>query len=188
MVRINLLPWRQRRQQRSRRNFLTLLVVAFAAAVALVAGIEMHLHGLIDRQREDNGLIERRSADLDAEIAAADLLTRRAEEIEGRLRVLQALWARRSATVDIFEQLTRSVVPGTHLVALSRREDTIEARGAAESNDRVSALMRNLRDAPAFAAPTLKNIGGGVNANDEPSANFELTFTTVSTAQQENAP
>lgn len=188
MVRINLLPWRQRRQQRSRRHFLTLLVAGFAAATALVAGIEIHLHGQIERQHEDNGLIERRSTDLDAEIAAADLLTRRAEEVESRLRVLRALWARRSATVDIFEQLARSVVPGTHLVALSRRDDTIEARGAAESNDRVSALMRNLRDAPAFAAPTLKNIGGGINANDEPSANFELAFTTASTAQQENVP
>ena len=186
MVRINLLPWRQRRQHRDRRAFLALLLGVFVVAVALVAAFEIHLHGRIESQRESNRLLERRSAELDAEIAAVDLLNRRTEAIEDRLQVLQALWSRRSTTVEIFDQLARSIAAGTHLVALSRRGDALAVRGTAESNDQVSALMRELRDAPAFAAPNLKNIGGEVDDHGESAAHFELTFTVAPNAAASN--
>ena len=181
MVRINLLPWRQRRRERARRVFLAQLLVSFVVAAVLVVVAEIHVHGLIEQQRQRNLLLVNHGAELDAEIAEIDGLNRRSDELLARVEVLQALWEDRSTTVEVFEGLARSVVAGLHFVALSRRGDALVAHGAAESNDRVAALMRNLRDSPRFAAPNLKNIGGHIDpAYGEHSAPFELLFTVAS--------
>lgn len=177
MVRINLLPWRQRRRERLQRVFLCQLAASLLVAVALVAGAELYLHGLVEQQHQANTLVERRNAELDGELAEIDTLNRRREEVLARLRVLRGLWADRSTTVEILDQLARGVVAGLHFIWLSRQDDALIAHGAAQSNDRVAALMRNLRDSPRFAAPNLKNIGGDQSAaHDEHGAAFELVF------------
>lgn len=185
MVHVNLLPWRQRRRDRQRRMFCMQLLAVSAVAATLVAGAEVHIHGLIEQQRQRNGQLERRNAELDAEIAALDVLNRGAEEVAGRVRVLQALWAERSTTLELFDQLAHSAVAGLHFVALSRRSDALTVRGAAESNDRVAALMRNLRDTPHFAAPHLKTIDADQGLR---SATFELVFALVPNDAQEALP
>lgn len=177
MVRINLLPWRQRRRERQQRVFLCQLVASLLVAVALVASAELYLHGLVEQQRRGNTLAERRNAELDGELAEIDTLNHRREEILARLRVLRGLWADRSTTVEILDQLAHGVVAGLHFVSLSRQDDTLIAHGTAQSNDRVAALMRNLRDSPRFAVPNLKNIGGDQSAAyGEHGAAFELVF------------
>ena len=93
----------------------------------------------------------------------------------------------------LFDELARTLVPGLHYTALARHGQVVAAEGVAESNDRISLLMRNLRDSEWFDAPNLKGIGRSRQRPDaamgdsaavygEQTATFELTFLTTSPA------
>lgn len=177
MVRVNLLPWRQQQRQREQRVFAAQLAASFAAAVLLTAALGFHLDTQIDRQERRNRSLTEQMAALDGDIAQIDVVRRRQEDIDHRTQVLARLWHERSTSVDIFNELARTMVVGAHYTALTRRGDILAAQGAAASNDRVSSLMRNLDDSDRFATPNLQSISAQASADyGHDAAIFALRF------------
>ena len=185
MPKINLLPWRQQRRQRQQRILYAQLAASFAAAAALAATFGFHLEAQLDRQQERNLSLTAEVADLDRRIASIDAARRHRDALDGRIDVLARLWSERSTTVDIFNQLARTMVGGVHYTQLLRRDDTIAVRGVAASTLRVSVLMRSLHASGRFAAPALQGIAAKANADygDEATA-FELTFDVAQPAEE----
>ncbi len=190
MASLNLLPWRQRRREQRRRRFLAGLAAAFLGAVTVVVGIGWLLGGLIGDQQRHNRQLAASIVELDARIVEIDKLRRDREHIQDRMRVLEQLRDQRATTVGILAELTRTMVPGAHYTALIRRGGVITARGVAESNDRVSKLMRGLGDSPWFTAPSLQRIekapaGPATDAYGDQAADFELTLLVTPPAAVE---
>ena len=177
MVRVNLLPWRQQRRQREQRVFAAQLAASFAAAAFVVALPGFYLGAQIDRQEQRNRLLTDQVARLDGDIAEIAAVRARLEEIDHRIGALAGLWTERSATVEILDELAQTMVPGAHYTDLTRRGDTLAAKGVAASNVRVSGLMRNLRDSYRFSTPSLKSIGAEASEDyGREAATFALTF------------
>ena len=185
MPKINLLPWRQQQRQRQQRSFCVQLAAAFAAAAALAATFGFHLEAQLDRQEERNRSLIAEVADLDRRIAATDAVRRQRDALSGRTDALARLWRERSTTVDIFNQLARTIGAGIHYTELQRRDDTIAAQGVAASNVRVSALMRSLAASGRFEMPALQGIAAAKDEDygDEATA-FELTFDVAQPAEE----
>ena len=162
-VRVNLLPWRQQQRRREQRAFVAQLAASFAAAAIFVAALGFHLGTQIERQEQRNRRLADRIAHLDGDIAEINTLRGRQEEIDRRIRALAELWIERSTTVEILDELTQTMVSGTHYTDLTRRGDLLTAQGVAASNVRVSGLMRNLRDSHRFSTPSLKSIGAAAS-------------------------
>ena len=181
MPRINLLPWRQQRRQRQQRIFCAQLAASFAAATALAAAFGFHLAAQLDYQQERNRSLTAEVADLDHRRASIDAVRRHKEALESRTDLLAQLWQQRSTTVDIFNQLARTMVGGAHYTELQRRDDAIAAQGMAASNVRVSALMRSLDASHRFATPALQGIAAKAHEDYGDDATlFELTFDVAS--------
>ena len=190
MSRINLLPWRQRRRRERRRRLVGGLATTAALAALAVALMGLRLADDVDQGRRASQGLTAAIATVDAHLAEIAELERSRDDFAGRAAALGDLWSERKAAVVILDGLADAVVPGVHYTSLTRTGERIVLRGAAQSGDRVAALMRKLREAPLFADPLLKGVTAA--ENDAPpgdgSARFELSFpwTTPERTQEES--
>lgn len=178
-VRINLLPWREWARERRKRRFFVALGLAATATVVVVALAAARLNASMSYQEQRNRFLASKTGDLDERIAELEEVLVRRDRVVERWRTLEELLSSGSNTRHIFDELARTAVPGAYYTSVTRRGRLITAQGAAESNDRIAATMRNLQDSDTFDAPLLKRIEKAApNAVDTQVVTFELTFTT----------
>lgn len=190
MAKINLLPWREQRREQQRKEFLGILgAVAVAGLLTVTLGY-MAIEGQISHQNERNAWLKREIAELDKRVVEIKQLQTRRTQLIDRMKVIQDLQGTRPLIVHIFDEIVRTLPEGVYFRALKRTANVITIQGTAESNNRVSSLMRRLDDSEWFANPILK----GVKANPafgEQGNDFDMTVTVTmpgtTSEQQEDA-
>ena len=75
-----------------------------------------------------------------------------------RMKVIQDLQGTRSEIVKIFDELVRAIPDGIYLSELDRVAGQIKMSGFAESNNRISSLMRNLDKSGKYRDPNLAKV------------------------------
>lgn len=158
MANINLLPWREELRQVRRTEFLRLTGVVFLLAAALTFAWSRWVAGDIEGQIGRNELLAREIAVFDAEIKEIGELKKRRTQMLERVMAIQGLQGNRSDIVRLFDQLARATPAGVFFVELRRRAEVVELIGFAESNNRVSMLMRQLDASDRFQEPTLTKV------------------------------
>lgn len=176
MARINLLPWREERREELKKEFFALLGIAAGAAVLLVV-IVMQIYSMtIDGQRSRNDFLNQQISLLDAQIQEIKELEKKRDQLLERMRVIQELQGNRPVIVRLFDELVRTLPDGVYYrgVKYTEANKTISLDGTAESNNRVSSLMRAFEASEWFAEPLLTSVTAnpveGENAN-----NFVMT-------------
>jgi type IV pilus assembly protein PilN len=182
MARINLLPWREWERERKKKEFVGNLAGVFALGVALVFVFGWVLNGRIEDQQERNRILQAEIVVLDHRIAEIQNLQKTRDELLARMQVIQQLQGNRPVIVRVFDELVRSLSTGTHFRKLNLEGTRLAVEGVAESNNRISALMRNLETSDWFARPNLRSIKEDPrNPNYGPHAStFSLTFVQAS--------
>jgi type IV pilus assembly protein PilN len=181
MARINLLPWREWERERKRKEFFTNLIGVALLGGAIILGATLFLNASIDHQNNRNRFLEDRIADLNEKIKDIAELRKEREELLSRMRVIQDLQGNRPVIVRVFDELTRSLADGTHYETISKKANIITTAGIAESNNRISALMRNIDASEWFNDPNLKSIKEELESGDygAQASSFDLTFMQV---------
>jgi type IV pilus assembly protein PilN len=158
MARINLLPHREERRKRARQHFF---VVAGGTAV-LGALIVIAMHGFyaakIDTQVERNRFLKSEIAKLDKEIAEINKLKDEIQALLARKQVIETLQADRAQTVHLLDELVRQMPEGVYLKSVTQKGMSVNVLGYAQSNARVSTLMRNIESSPWLANPGLVEV------------------------------
>lgn len=178
MARINLLPWREWERERKRKEFLGNLAGVFIGAVVLVLVAGWYLDGRIENQQSRNAFLEREIEELDRKIVEIQNLQKTRDELLARMRVIQELQGNRPVIVRVFDEMVRTLAKGVHFRKLEMKGNRLAVEGEAESNNRISSLMRNLDNSDWFASPNLKTIKEdptNVNYGAQAST-FNLTF------------
>ena len=178
MSTINLLPWRQWERERKRSEFLASLGAVFAVGALAVIVAGSVLNGEFDEQKRLNSRLEADIAVLDDKIKEIRLLDAEREELLARMRVIQELQGNRPIIVRVFDEVARKLSKGVHFNSLKMKGSTLSVAGVAESNNRISSLMRNLDSSAWFANPNLKSIQEDPENADYggQASEFELTF------------
>lgn len=178
MARINLLPWREWERERKRKEFLGNLAGVLVAGVAIVLLVGMYLNGRIETQDARNQFLQEKIADLDRKIAEIEDLQKTRDELLARMRVIQELQGNRPVIVRVFDELVRTLAKGVHFKSLKKQGNVLTVEGEAESNNRISSLMRNLDNSDWFANPNLKSIKEDPDSPDygAQASTFNLTF------------
>ncbi len=180
-VRINLLPHREQKRQARQRQFISLalsLAVLGLAVVALVHGV---LAAQIDNQRARNTLLKQEIAKLDEQIKEIDRLRDQISAVLSRKQVVETLQANRSEAVHLLDQLVRQLPDGIYLRNVRQSGAKVTVTGYAQSNARVSTLMRNIEASPWLTSPELVEIKlvpapGAAKGTDQKINEFVLTF------------
>lgn len=178
MAHINLLPWREWERERKKKEFLGNLagVVVLGAALVFLGG--WMLDGNIDHQNARNKYLEDRIVDLDAKIAEIAELEKQRASLQERMQLIQELQGNRPVIVRVFDEMVRTLSKGVHYRKLSLAGTQLNVEGTAESNNRISSLMRNLDESEWFESPNLRSIkeDDGNAEYGAQASNFDLTF------------
>jgi len=176
MARINLLPWRDERREVRKKQFITVLVGVLVVAGGLVFLSGQFIDGLLDEQNARNRYLNQEIATLNERIKQVNEIREMRTQILGRMQVIQDLQGNRTAMPRLFDQLVRTLPDGVYYSSLIMQGGRISMSGTAESNNRVSALMRNLEASPWLAGSTLSGVKAVADGNLDGAANqFQLT-------------
>ncbi len=158
MAQINLLPWREERRQDLKKAFLATVALVLALAAGLVLLADRVVNTQIENQTARNEYLVENITELDKEVAEIRDLQKRRNQLLDRMKVIQELQGNRPIIVRVLDQLVRTVPDGVFYTSLTTKEKTISIAGIAESNNRVSSLMRRLDSSDWLAAPTLDKV------------------------------
>ena len=178
MANINLLPWREWERERKQKEFLAQTGVVLLLGVLLILGAGQALNNSIATQEGRNAFMESRIAVLDKKIAEIKTLRKQREDLLARMRVINELQGNRPVIVRVFDEIVQTLAKGVHYRKLEMKGATLTVAGVAESNNRISALMRNLDGSDWFAAPNLRSIKEDPTNSDygEQASTFDLSF------------
>lgn len=158
MARINLLPWREQLREERKQRFLVTLAGVFVLAAGTVFLGDQYLNGAIEQQNARNEFVRKEIAVLDARIAEISELKTRRQQLLERMKTIQDLQGNRPIIGRVFDQLVRTLPDGVYFKAVKMTAQSIAIVGAAESNNRVSNLMRNLDSSEWLASPNLTEV------------------------------
>lgn len=158
MIRVNLLPHREQKRKARREQFY-----ALSGLMLVLAGLIWFLgytvlNGYISTQEGKNAFLKKEIAVLDKQIDEIKKLKEQTEALLSRKQIIESLQANRTETVHMFNELARQVPSGVYLKSVKQAGQTITLNGLAQSNAKVSTLMRNLDDSPVLDKPDLVEI------------------------------
>jgi type IV pilus assembly protein PilN len=174
-VRINLLPHREERRKRGRQHFAVLGGLTAALGLVIVGAGFLYISQLIDHQNGRNTYLKAQIAKLDKEIAEIKKLKDEIAALLARKQIIETLQADRAQTVHLMDQLVRQMPEGVYLKSVKQRGLGIHLNGYAQSNARVSTLMRNIESSPWLTDPTLIEIKAS-NVGKKRLAEFNMTL------------
>ena len=175
--RVNLLPYRAENRKRSRNHFF---VLAGGTAV-LGALIVVVMHGFystkIDTQKDRNQFLKTENAKLDKDIAEINSLKEQIQALLARKQVIETLQADRAQTVRLLDQLVIQSPEGVYLKSVSQKGLRVNMLGYAQSNARVSTLMRNIESSPWLEKPELVEVKAAATPDKKRVSEFTLNFS-----------
>ncbi len=174
MAQINLLPWREERRQELKKDFLLTVGLVLAFGVGLVLLGDRIVDGQIQHQKARNQHLVDNIKVLDKQVAEIRELQKKRNQLLDRMRVIQELQGNRPIIVRVLDQLVRTVPDGVFYTNLQTKGKTITIRGIAESNNRVSSLMRRLDASDWLANPNLDAVRAAPEYGDQANT-FNLT-------------
>lgn len=157
-TKINLLPWREERRKQLQQEFVAMLGFAAVLGVVVVFGWYSLKQNQIETQQLRNTFVEKEVAKLEEDIKEIERLEERRQELVERMKVIQELQGNRPSIVYVFDQLVRTLPDGVYYTSIKRSGKSFEIQGVAESNNRISRLMRNLDESVWFQNPNLLSV------------------------------
>ena len=192
-MRINLLPHREQKRLARQRQFVTLVVALAVLGVAIVALVHAILAARIDNQNSRNALLKTEIAKLDEQIKEIDKLRDQIQQVLARKAVVETLQANRKEAVHLLDQLVRQLPEGIYLRSVKQTDKKVQIVGYAQSNARVSTLMRNIEGSPWLEKPELVEIKlvtmpGAARTEPARTNEFTLNFEIRRAAPPSGSP
>ncbi|MEW6694594.1 Fimbrial assembly protein [Tepidimonas thermarum] len=162
MMAINLLPHRVWARKKQREAFYRQLGLAAVAGLAVAALIYTVFEARIATQEGRNRLLQTEIARLDQQIKEIATLQTELDAMKARQDAVENLQADRNLPVHLLNELVRRLPDGVYLRSIKQEGANISITGTAQSQERVSELLRNLsNNSPWLRQPQLIEITAG---------------------------
>jgi type IV pilus assembly protein PilN len=157
-ARINLLPHRAERRKRAKKHFATVSAGTAIIGVALAFLMYQFYDRQITVQNDRNAFLASEIKKLDKDIADINELRNQIQALLARKQIIETLQADRAQTVHLLEQMVRQMPEGIYLKSMKQSGARVHILGYAQSNARVSTLMRNIEASPWLTQPVLVEV------------------------------
>ena len=144
MSNINLLPWREARALRQKKQFGVMLGIFLAITASLGFAADWLVKQQISLQQQRNQRLLQEMTILDAQLGEIRLLKERRKELIDRMQLIEQLQMRRNLPVRLFNQLPSLVPNGVYLNTLALQSNRIDVNGKTEAYGRVASMMRRI--------------------------------------------
>ncbi|MEP6943516.1 MAG: PilN domain-containing protein [Betaproteobacteria bacterium] len=191
MVRINLLPHREQKRQARQRQFVSMAIGLAVLALAVIGLVHVVIAARIENQNSRNALLRTEIAKLDEQIKEIDKLREQTQALLARKQIVETLQSNRTEAVHALDQLVRQLPDGLYLRSVKQNGAKVTLVGYAQSNARVSTLMRNIESSPWLGSPELveiKSVALDKQKVNEFTLNLQMKRPTDANANLANAP
>lgn len=158
MAHINLLPWREARRKQREREFAGMAGGAALLAAVVILYAHVQIGSMTESQQSRNNVLTHEIAELDKAIAEIKNLEAEKAALLARMDVIQDLQLSRPEIVHLFSELATTLPEGVYYTAIKREGAGVIVGGIAQSNARISTLMRNMESSPWLEKPVLEVI------------------------------
>ena len=177
MAHINLLPWREELRKQQQEEFIILIGIALVCVLLIGGAVHLAYVQLINNQNQRNEYLKQNIAVLDKRIAEIKELEKEKENLIARIQAIETLQTSRPVNVRMLDDLARRTPEGLSLSTLDQKDNKLTLSGIAQSNARVSSLMRSIDASDVTTKPSLRVI----EVRDEGKTRH--SFFTVSAEQ-----
>jgi len=158
MIRINLLPHREEARKRRQQQFGVLAGIAFVVGALVAGAVWLFLDQQVTQQQANVAYMKGEIAKLDKQIEEIRKIREETASLLAKKQVVEGLQSNRSEPVQLLDQLLRQLPEGVYLKNVKQVGAKVNVSGYAQSNARVSTLMRNLGASPYLENPELVEI------------------------------
>jgi type IV pilus assembly protein PilN len=176
MTRVNLLPHREERRKRARQHFFVLAGGTALLGALIVVAVHGFYAAKIETQNERNKFLKNEIVKLDKDIAEIKKLRDEIAALLARKQVIETLQADRAQTVHLLDELVRQMPEGVYLKSVVQRGLQVSLNGYAQSNARVSTLMRNIDASPFLERPVLVEVSA-TNVDKKRVSQFSMNVS-----------
>ena len=191
MILINLLPHREAARKRRREMFYAALGASAFGGLVVAGAIWLWYSAQISSQQNRNQILSTEIKRLDNQIKDIASLQEEINALRARQQAVEDLQADRNMPVHLLNELVRLLPDGVYLTSMQQNGQTVSLAGVAQSNERVSELLRNLSTNSIWLTrPELAEIvAGNVNVGRDPRrvANFRMTVRLARASEAQKA-
>ena len=192
MILINLLPHREAARKRRREAFQATMFASFLVGLAIAGVIYWWFQLMITDQQERNTFLQSEISILENQIKEIATIEDEIAALRARQKAVEDLQSDRNLPVHLLNELVRQIPEGAYVTAIKQTEQVIAMQGVAQSNERVSEMLRNLTDnTPWLSKPELVEIVAS-NINLSPKeqrrvSTFNLRFRLMRSGEAQKS-
>lgn len=190
MIRINLLPHREEKRKLRKKAFVAMMFLSAIVGALIVMAVGGYFAAQLSDQEQRNAFIKNENTRLDAEIKEVATLKQEIEALKARQQAVEDLQSDRNQPVYLMDELAQQVPEGVYLKSFKQDGQRVLLNGYAQSNERVSELLRNLgNNSPWLERPDLIEIRStGIGQGKDAKKVFEFTINAGIKRPRDNDP
>lgn len=170
MILINLLPHREEARKRRKEAFQATMFASFLLGLVIAGSIYWWFQMMIADQQAKNSFLQQEIKVLETQIKEIATIEEEIASLRARQKAVEDLQSDRNLPVHLLTELVNQMPDGVYITAIRQSGQTIAMQGVAQSNERISELLRNLAsNTPWLGKPELG----------------EITASTVSLSQRD---
>ena len=178
MIRINLLPHREEKRTQRKKEFVAMMLLSAIVGALIVMAVGGYFASQLSEQEQRNSFIKKENARLDEEIKEVASLKQEIEALKARQQAVEDLQSDRNQPIYLMDELVQQVPEGVYLKSFKQDGQRVLLNGYAQSNERVSELLRNLGNhSPWLERPDLIEIRSvGIGQGKDAKKVFEFSI------------
>lgn len=162
MILINLLPHREVARKLRKDQFNVTLASSVLLGCLIGGLVFLWYQSQITGQQDRNQMLQSEIRQFDAQIKDIAGLEGEIAALRARQQAVEDLQADRNLPVHLLTELVKQLPDGTYIASMRQDNQSVTLQGVAQSNERVSELLRNLaNNTPWFSKPELVEIVAG---------------------------
>lgn len=146
MILINLLPHREAARKRRKESFQATMFASFLVGLAIAGGIYWWYQMVITGQQDKNTFLQNEIKVLEGQIKEIATIEEEITALRARQKAVEDLQSDRNLPVHLLNELVQQLPDGVYVTNLKQVDQVITMQGMAQSNERVSEMLRNLAD------------------------------------------
>jgi len=159
VILINLLPHREAARKRRREAFQATMFGSLLIGLVVAGAIYWWFQMMIADQQGKNAFLQTEIKVLENQIKEIASIEDEIAALRARQKAVEDLQSDRNLPVHLLNELVRQLPDGVYITNLRQEGQTITLQGTAQSNERVSEMLRNLSgNTPWFTRPELIEI------------------------------
>lgn len=192
MILINLLPHREAARKRRKESFQATMVASALVGLVIAGGVYWWFQMMITDQQGRNAYLQQETRVLESQIKEIATIEDEIASLRARQKAVEDLQSDRNLPVHMLNELVLQLPDGVYITSLKQTDQVVTMQGMAQSNERVSEMLRNLsNNTPWFSKPELVEIVAGNVAltprDQRRVAAFNLRFRLVRSSEVQAA-